>query len=288
MMLIGCGQITWRGVDEPEILGDIREAGYDGAPPKLQPGRSAPDTLELYRSYGLRPAPAYLGAPLWLAERRQEIVEAARQGARLCRELGCEEIYIAAGGEYQAASGRTRREVAGHVGPDDGLSEGQLRTFADTLAMVGEATRGQGVRSCFHNHVGTVIETEDEIERLLALSDPELVFLGPDTGHLAWGGVDPVEFCRRHRDRIRTMHLKDIDEDVRSRGCAEGWDYGTFSDNGIFAELGEGGVDFPALFSLLDDGGFDGWLVVETDVTRKPTALESATVSRRYLRSLGR
>ena len=286
-MLIGCGQITWRGVPEPEVLRDIREAGYDGAPPKLNAERSAAETIELYRRYGLRPAPLYLGAPLWQRESGDEILAAARDAARLSRELGCRELYVAASGAYQAASGRTRSQAAGHVQPGDGMTADEMRTFAGTLSRVGEVSLEAGVRTCFHNHVGTVIETEDEVERLLALTDPAVVFLGPDTGHLAWGGGDPVLFCGRHRDRILTLHLKDIDEGVRRRGCEEGWDYATFSENGIFAELGEGGVDLPGLLSLLQDGGFGGWLIVETDVTRKPTPLESATVSRRYLRSLG-
>ena len=71
------------------------------------------------------------------------------------------------------------------------------------------------------------------------------------------------------------------------RGHAQGWNYGTFTDNGIFAELGEGSVDFPAIFATLRDAGFAGWAIAETDVTQKPTALESATISRAYLRGMG-
>jgi inosose dehydratase len=132
-----------------------------------------------------------------------------------------------------------------------------------------------------------VIETGEEIARLLDLCDPNVVFLGPDTGHLAWAGVDPVAFCREHAERIKTIHVKDIDAGVRERGRAVGWDYGTFANNGIFVELGEGCVDIPAIIGILRDAGFAGWVIAETDVTQKPTALESATISRRYLRSIG-
>ena len=83
------------------------------------------------------------------------------------------------------------------------------------------------------------------------------------------------------------MHIKDIDPAVRAEGVAQGWDYKTFSDRGIFIELGEGLVDFPAVFEVLARSGFQGWIVVETDVTQRPTALESATVSRDYLKSIG-
>jgi inosose dehydratase len=80
--------------------------------------------------------------------------------------------------------------------------------------------------------------------------------------------------------------VKDIDPKVLAEGVAQGWDYSAFSDHGIFTELGQGFVDFPALVDLLRTNGFTGWIVVETDVTQLPTALESATISRDYLRSL--
>ena len=90
---------------------------------------------------------------------------------------------------YVAASGKNRKQVAGHVGPEDGLTEVEFRQFAETLNQVGEVTLREGVRSCLHNHVGSVIETGEEVERLMEMVDPALVFLGPDTGHLAWAGV---------------------------------------------------------------------------------------------------
>ncbi len=132
-----------------------------------------------------------------------------------------------------------------------------------------------------------MIESLEECERLLEMTDPSLVFLGPDTGHLAWGGIDVVPFCKRHLGRIKTLHFKDVSFAVRDRGKAEGWDYDTSTKNGVFAELGEGNIDFPGLLALLRESGFGGWVVVETDVTQKPTALESATISRKYLTSLG-
>lgn len=132
-----------------------------------------------------------------------------------------------------------------------------------------------------------MIETREEVDRLLALTDPSLVFLGPDTGHLAWAGADAVGLCRDYAKRIKTVHIKDIDARVRERGHAEGWDYGTFERNGIFVELGEGCVDFPTIFHILGDAGFSGWAIVETDVTHKASAFESARISRPYLRSIG-
>jgi inosose dehydratase len=290
-VLVGCVQITWpRGTPEEQILAEIAQAGYAGATASSRGGtRSAEETVALFARYGLRPAPGYLGADFWRAEQREDILERARVNARFMQEVGCTELYLGPGGfeGYVAASGKNRKQVAGHVGPEDGLTEVEFRQFADTLNQVGEVTLREGVRSCLHNHVGSVIETGEEVERLMEMVDPALVFLGPDTGHLAWAGVDAVDFCRRYADRIETIHVKDIHADVVQRGVEEGWDYDTYVDHGLFAELGEGCVDFAALFEVLLEAGFSGWVLAETDVTQKPTALESVTISREYLKGLG-
>lgn len=296
-MLVGCGQITWikftpNGAEwlapEEQVLAEIAQAGYAGAPAGPERDRSAQETIELYERYGLRPAPGYVGTAFWDKERRDEILERVRRHATFSRDVGCTELYVAPGGfDYVTPSGQTRRETAGHVRPEDSLTDDELQIFGETLNMVGEITLREEVRSCFHNHVGTVIETRAEIDRLLALTDPNFVFLGPDTGHLAWAGADPVAFCRDYATRIKTLHLKDIDAAVRERGRSAGWEYGTFTEQGVFVELGEGCVDFPAILAILRNVGFAGWLIVETDVTQKPTARESAMASRAYLHRLG-
>ena len=289
-ILVGCGQVTWpHGTPEEQILAEIAQAGYAGAPAHPAKERSAEATVALYAKYGLKPAPGYFGADFWRADGRDQILDGARRMARFMHDVGCTELYVAAGGfeGYVAASGKHRKQVAGHVGPEDSLSEAEWQQFADTLDRVGEITLKEDVKSCFHNHVGSVIETGEEIERLLSLVDPALIFLGPDTGHLAWAGVDTVDFCRRYADRIQTLHVKDVHAAVLQRGVAGGWDYDTFAHNGLFAELGEGCVDFPVLFDVLRTAGFAGWLIVETDVTQKPSALESITISRAYLKTLG-
>lgn len=279
--IIGCGQITWRNVTEEEILRDIAAAGYAGAPGPLTPDVPAVDVIDRFARFGLRPAPPYFSAIFHDTAAEEAILGKARDVARYVRALGCTELYVAASGTPE------RRAIAGHVKPGDAMSDAGFGQFAKVLSAFARTTLAEGVRSCFHNHVGTVIETEDELERLLALADPDSVFLGLDTGHLAWAGADAVAVCRRHADRILTLHLKDVDEAIRREGATAGWDYATFTGRGIFAELGEGSVDFPAILADLEQRGFDGWLIVETDVTQKPTALESATISRDYLRGVG-
>jgi inosose dehydratase len=280
--------IVWKAPEE-EALSQVAQAGYEGVPISPMGGRTAQETVAQLARYGLKPAPSYLGASFWDKGKEQQILERARSLARFSREAGCTELYVAAEGfnTYTTARGKTRNQIAANVQPEDAMTEAEWAQFASALNRVGEITLEQGVKSCFHNHVGSTIETRAEIDRLFSMIDRSLVFQGPDIGHLAWAGADPVQFCRDYADSIKTMHIKDINPAVMQEGVEKEWNYSTFSAHGIFAEIGEGMVDFPAMFSILKDAGFQGWVVVETDVTTKPTPLESAIISRNYLKSIG-
>jgi len=290
---VGCALITWKNMPdaaadwEERGLRESGQAGYAGAPTVIHPEQPAAETVARYARYGLMTAPGYFGGTFGGTTRREEILQQAAHAACFMRDVGCTELYVAAGGNFVTSRGKTRREVAGHVQPDDALPDDAFADYAALINEIGAITLAQGVRTCFHNHVGTVIETRAEMDRLLSLTDPERIFVGPDTGHLAWAGADPVAFCRDYADRIKTVHLKDIHAAVAEQGRAEEWDYPTTVQHGLFAELGAGCVDFPAIFDTLRAADFAGWVIAETDRTQRATALESATVSRAYLRSIG-
>lgn len=279
---IACGQITWRRSEFSleQILRQIAEAGYDGAPASAPSIEEVAEVRQKFDTAGLKPAPAYLGAEFWDASQADEIVAKADRIATTSKAFGLTEVYVAANLTPE------RRKVSGHVKPSDALTSDAWDVFAQTLNRVGEATLKHGVRASFHNHVGSFVETRSEIDELFARVDPALVFHGPDIGHLAWAGDDVVSYVRDYLPGITTLHVKDIDPAVLADGVANDWDYSQFSDHGIFTELGQGFVDFPSLVQILRDSSFQGWIVVETDVTQRPSALESATVSRDYLRSL--
>jgi len=286
---IGCVPITWKNVPRDQVLREIAEAGYEGCPTGRKEGETTQDVLDRLASYGLKPAPGYLEGHFWRKDKESEILERARRQAAFMRELGCTELYVAVGGfrAYTTARGLTRDLMPGQVRPEDSMTDEEFEQTARVLNKVGEITLAEGVRTCIHNHTATVIETPEEIDRLFSLVDRDLVFMGPDTGHLAWGGADVVQFFRDYADSIKTVHLKDIRQDVLEEGRARGWSYDEFKAHGIYTELGQGMVDISALLDILRGVGFEGWLLVETDVTQLPTAFESAVVSRRYLRSLG-
>lgn len=295
---IGCGQITWHVINwqrpaaehisADQMLAEIAQAGYEGAPAGPSPNQSTATILAGLRQHDLKPAPGYLGADFWDPSKEMEILEKAHAFGEFNQAAGIGEVYVAPGGfdTYVTGRGLTRRQVAGHVQPEDAMTDEEFAQFASVLNRVGEITLAYGVKSCFHNHVGSTIETGAEIDRLFSLVNRELVFMGPDTGHLLWGGVDVLDFCRKYAASIKTIHIKDVNEAVLKEGVAANWTYSQFSEAGIWTELGEGCIDFPALFALLDQAKFDGWVIVETDVTQLATPLASAIASRNYLRKI--
>ena len=157
----------------------------------------------------------------------------------------------------------------------------------ETLVRMAEATKGHGVTSCLHQHVGSWIEVEEEVEWLLDRTDPDLLALGPDTGHHAWAATEPVAFFTRHSKRIKAIHLKDIRVSVAdaTRGV-EGIGYREVVGRGIWTEPGRGDLDLRGAMNALGPD-FSGWAIVEVDAPDLPTAQESARASGDWCRSLG-
>ena len=214
-------------------------------------------------------------------------VAAALQVARLLAAVAGESPFVVLSDDTAAHPHRTR--IAGRVRPTDGLDERGWSTLAGGAERIARQVREDtGLRTVFHHHCATFVETPEEIEQLLARTDPALLGLCLDTGHAAFGGGNPVTTAIKWRDRIWHAHLKDCDERIRARAASDGWDYQLAVRNGVFCELGRGAVDFPALLTLLRDSGYDGWLVVEQDVLPSMgDPAHSAARNRAYLKSLG-
>lgn len=183
---------------------------------------------------------------------------------------------------------------AGRITPAMGLSDDEWRAFAAGAEHVARAVRdATGLRTVFHHHCAGYVETPEEIDRLLELTDPALLGLVFDTGHYLYGAGrdDPAatgEALARYGDRIWYMHFKDCEPRVAAQARAEGWDYLTAVGRGVFCELGRGCADFPAAIDWLRARGYGGWVTVEQDVLPgmgEPRA--SAQRNREYLATLG-
>ncbi len=178
---------------------------------------------------------------------------------------------------------------AGRISPGQGLSEAEWQVFSEGVQRIAKTVREEtGLRTVFHHHCAGYVETPAEIEKLLQMTDPELVGLCYDTGHYRFGGGDALEGLCKHADRIWHVHFKDHEPQVASHARTHGWDYFGAVRNGIFCELGKGDIDFPAIIDELKHMGYEGWVVVEQDVLPSMgSPRESAKRNRDYLAQLG-
>ncbi len=183
-----------------------------------------------------------------------------------------------------------RTQRAGRITTADSLSTTDWKTFASGAEAVARAVLTEtGLKTVFHHHCAGFIETQDEIARLLELTDPKLLGLVFDTGHYTYGagGADAVAALDRFRDRTWYIHLKDCHPGVAAQARAAGWDYFEALRHGIFCELGQGSVDFPRLLRRLAETNYQGYMLVEQDVLPgMGSPKESARRNRQYLASI--
>lgn len=218
---------------------------------------------------------------------RQSADDAVRTGKQLAKVGGPDSLIVLGNDPY----GDPRRTaIAGRVAPSDGMTADQWRVFSEGANYVARRVMDEaGIRTVFHQHIGTLVETMDEARRLLDTTDSSILGLCLDTGHWTFGaGGDPAVAARELRDRVWHVHFKDCAPTVIQDSREQGWDGPTSVGHGVFCELGQGCVDFPGVLAALDEIGYHGWIVVEQDVLPgMGTPLESARRNRDYLRSIG-
>ena len=183
-----------------------------------------------------------------------------------------------------------RAAVAGRVIADEAprLSDAEWDTYASGLIRIASAVRNEaGLRCVFHPHGGSWVETEEETHRLMNNTDPNLIGLCVDTGHVQFGGGDAAKLLETYTDRVWLVHLKDLDFTTLQKSIQEKWNYETSIINGIFTELGSGAVDFKSVFNSLKATEYNGWLVVEQDIgIGLGNPKESANRNFQYLQSM--
>jgi inosose dehydratase len=182
-----------------------------------------------------------------------------------------------------------RARAAGRVTPNLSLPAEWWSEAATGIDQIARAVLDEtGLRTVFHHHCATFVETPEEIDALLQATDPALVGLCLDTGHATYGGGAPLELLERYRERVWHVHFKDCEPHVAARARQEEWDYQTALRHGLFCELGRGAVDFAGVLGELQRAGYDGWVVIEQDVLPGMGApLDSARRNRDYLQSIG-
>lgn len=165
------------------------------------------------------------------------------------------------------------------------FSEEEWKLLADGLNRLGERAREKEMTLTYHHHMGTGVQTSDEIDRLMEMTDPALLSLLYDTGHLVFSGEDYQAVLKRHMTRVRHVHLKDVRRPVLERVRTEKMSFLGAVKAGVFTVPGDGSIDFAPVFRMLRAGKYRGWMVVEAE--QDPAVanpFEYALKARRFIR----
>jgi inosose dehydratase len=264
---------------EPEVLvREIARLGFAGC----QLSRALPPADALrpaLQQYGLRIAEVYAALPCTSAgptvEARDQAFARLSDAQRTDADVLIFSYHLSE--ERVGWSGRASDPRAPRLTED-----GRLRALA-LLHEVARTAQAQGRPVVYHPHTGTFVETPEEVEWLMSSTDPGLVSLCLDVGHYIVGGGDPVAAVRRYGERIRHVHMKDVDADVLRRlHSGEISDFHGALKARIFTELGNGVLDVARVMRELARIDYSGWLMSEQDTTWRAPA-ESAAMSRAVL-----
>lgn len=195
------------------------------------------------------------------------------------------DVYAEAGASYIIYAA-----ISGGQGYDDRpvLDEKGWETFFTNLERIVKAARDRGITPTLHHHMGTMIQTAEEIDMLLERSDIGLCL---DTGHATIAGIKPLDLAKKHGDRVNFVHLKDVHNEVAAKVQSGEISYMDSLSQGIFSPLGEGDAQIADLIAALEKSGYQGWYVMEQDAilageTDLPAAIADVSKSLDYLHGL--
>jgi inosose dehydratase len=272
-----------------QVIDEIEQTGYVGTELGdwgFMPTDPAQLAAELNARH-LQLLGSWVNVYLHDAARHEASIADCVRTAKLVAAVGGAQAVIVLGNDPYGDPFRTK--IAGRVRPADAMSDAQWKIFADGANRVARAVKEEtGLRTVFHHHVGTWVETPAETARFLEMTDAQLVGLCFDTGHWTFAGGDAVDGLKQHAARVWHVHFKDCAPRIAAQSRVEEWDGPTSVGHGVFCELGKGAVDFAGVIQQLRAMQYDGWLVVEQDVLPGMGApKESAARNRAYLRELG-
>lgn len=261
---IGANPIIWSSDDLPSIgggtsltecLDQARRAGIEG----MELGHKFPTDVDGMRAalapYGLAFISGWWSLNLLTRSAEAEI-EALQPRLALLKGMGCK-VCIACETSNAIHSDFDKPLSARPV-----LSEGEWVSFTQRLTSVAEYLEGEGIDLVYHHHMGTIVQSREDIGRLMDLTGPAVKLL-LDTGHALWGGSDPAELARTYRDRIGHLHGKDIRPINRARADVKDWSFLRAVLSSVFTVPGDGCIDYVRVLNELPD--YSGWIVLEAE-----------------------
>jgi inosose dehydratase len=261
---LGTNPIGWSNDDMRELgaatsletcLTEARQAGFEGIELGHKFPRDATELGPILERHELALVSGWYSANLLQRDAAEEL-NAMRPHMALLRKLGCTVLILA------ETSNAIHGDRSAPLSDRPILADSAWPQFAERLSAVADVAAIEGLSIAYHHHMGTIVQTEPEIDRLMDTTSPALKLL-LDTGHAMFAGADPAELARRHRLRIAHVHCKDVRPEVLQSAHRYNMSFLDAVVAGVFTVPGDGVVSFQALLGALS--GYDGWLVVEAE-----------------------
>ncbi len=282
-MLIGNAPCSW-GITYPtgnsytwqQYLDQVAAAGYRGT--ELGPFGFLPKDAALLKDELAKRDLTLIGAThvhtFGDTNATPHLIETLHDLARLLKDLGAGHLVVMDESNWYPPERLGQLDDAGWHGMVDALGQAK-KVVEDEF----------GLKLSFHPHIGTAVEREDQIDRLLADTDIDLCF---DTGHHAFWDQDPLAYMNKVWGRIAYMHLKNVDPKVRARVLDGSLSVERSYAAGVMCPLPDGAVDIQAVMAFLKQKGFDGPIVVEQDIsdTSDETPLELSRRNLTYMNAI--
>ena len=285
---VGIAPIGWTNDDWPDLGGEIpleqclaemADAGYEGCEVGGKFPRDPEQLHRLLAPFSLQIASGWLSLWFTNAARDAETIDAYREHCGFLRAMGASVVVV-------AECGRCVQQGPLALSADrPRFDETEWNRLVDGLHRIGVIAREAGMTNVYHPHVGTGIQSAEDVDRLMDATDPALVSLLLDTGHATLDGHDPRGVIRKHAARIRHVHLKDVRGAVANEAIASRWSFERAVRAGVFTVPGDGDVDMRGVVADLDKAGYSGWMVVEAEQDpRVANPLRYARMGRQFLK----
>jgi len=262
----GVSPIAWCNDDLPElggntpverILADARDIGFDGIELGNKFPREPAALKRLLENYSLSLVGGWYSAAL-LRRSAEEEIDAMEPHLSLLEALGCTVFIIAE--TSNAVHGDRKSRLSEHPL----LHFADWQQFGERLSRVAGHVASRGLRLAYHHHLGTVVETAAELDRFFEVTS-DSVGIVLDTGHAAYGRIDPVAVITRHPDRIAHVHCKDVRAARHGRLVQTGASFLDGVIDGMFTVPGDGDLDYEPMLRALSRIEYSGWIVVEAE-----------------------
>lgn len=285
---LGIAPIAWTNDDMPELgsentfeqcVSEMALAGFTGS----EVGNKYPrDTKVLKKALELRGmeiASAWFSAFL-TTKPLQETIDAFIQHRDFLHEMGAKVIVISEQGHSIQGMMDTPIFDKKPMFTDEEWSK-----LAEGLNKLGELAQEKDMKVVYHHHMGTGVQTTEEIDKLMEMTNPNLVYLLFDTGHLVFSGEEHLAVLKKYVNRIKHVHLKDIRAEVVEEVKEKKMSFLQAVKAGAFTVPGDGSIDFEPVFKVLAENNYEGYLLVEAEQDpAKANPLEYAIKARKYIR----